>query len=62
MNLYASGGEILDLYPAPSRSFFESDRGGPGSGSSLEIELSHSDIEVLKKGFFGSRSGLERVS
>lgn len=28
---------------------FESDRGGPGSGSSIAIELSHRDIEVLDK-------------
>ncbi len=27
---------------------FESDRGGPGSGSSLEIELGHSDVETLE--------------
>lgn len=27
---------------------FESDRGGPGGGSSLEIELTHSDVSVLK--------------
>ncbi|OEU66019.1 MAG: cobalt-zinc-cadmium resistance protein [Desulfovibrio sp. S3730MH75] len=27
---------------------FESDRGGPGSGGSLEIELSHSDVDVLE--------------
>jgi multidrug efflux pump subunit AcrB len=26
---------------------FESDRGGPGSGSSLNVELSHGDIDVL---------------
>ena len=28
---------------------FESDRGGPGSGAALTIELSHRDIEVLDK-------------
>ncbi|WP_291328549.1 efflux RND transporter permease subunit [Desulfovibrio sp. UCD-KL4C] len=28
---------------------FESDRGGPGSGGSLEIELSHTDINVLDR-------------
>lgn len=28
-------------------SVFESDRGGPGSGSSLSIELSHRDIDIL---------------
>ncbi|MBI9112605.1 efflux RND transporter permease subunit [Maridesulfovibrio ferrireducens] len=28
---------------------FESDRGGPGSGGSLEIELSHTDIGVLER-------------
>ncbi|MDP8263506.1 MAG: efflux RND transporter permease subunit [Candidatus Ancaeobacter aquaticus] len=28
---------------------FQSDAGGPGSGSSLKIELSHSDIKVLEK-------------
>ncbi|MBI9079864.1 MAG: efflux RND transporter permease subunit [Pseudodesulfovibrio sp.] len=27
---------------------FEADRGGPGSGSSLEIELSHSDVTTLE--------------
>lgn len=30
-------------------SVFESDRGGPGSGSSLSLELSHRDIDVLDK-------------
>ena len=28
---------------------FESDRGGPGAGSSLEIELSHSNVATLEK-------------
>ena len=28
-------------------SLFESDRGGPGSGAALSIELSHRDIEIL---------------
>ncbi len=28
---------------------FESDRGGPGSGAALTVELSHRDIEVLDK-------------
>jgi multidrug efflux pump subunit AcrB len=28
---------------------FEADRGGPGSGAALTIELSHSDIDTLKK-------------
>ncbi len=27
---------------------FQSDKGGPGSGSSLEIELSHSNVDTLK--------------
>lgn len=27
---------------------FQSDKGGPGSGSSLEIELRHSDVDTLK--------------
>jgi multidrug efflux pump subunit AcrB len=39
----------LGAVPGSESVFFESDRGGPGSGSSLEIELSHSDIEVLKR-------------
>ncbi|WP_421903106.1 efflux RND transporter permease subunit [Maridesulfovibrio sp.] len=39
----------LGPIPGAESILFESDRGGPGSGSSLEIELSHSDIEVLKK-------------
>jgi multidrug efflux pump subunit AcrB len=30
-------------------SVFESDRGGPGSGSSISVELSHRDIDVLDK-------------
>lgn len=30
-------------------SLFESDRGGPGSGAALTIELSHRDIEILDK-------------
>lgn len=28
---------------------FESDRGGPGSGAALEVELSHRDIDVLDR-------------
>ena len=28
---------------------FQADRGGPGAGSSLEIELSHRDIDVLER-------------
>ncbi|WP_320172448.1 efflux RND transporter permease subunit [Maridesulfovibrio sp.] len=39
----------LGPIPGAESVLFESDRGGPGSGGSLEIELSHSDIEVLKK-------------
>ncbi|HAS90066.1 MAG TPA: AcrB/AcrD/AcrF family protein [Desulfovibrio sp.] len=39
----------LGPVPGAESVLFESDRGGPGSGSSLEIELSHSDIEVLKR-------------
>ncbi|MFW5499768.1 MULTISPECIES: efflux RND transporter permease subunit [unclassified Maridesulfovibrio] len=39
----------LGPIPGSESVLFESDRGGPGSGSSLEIELSHSDIEVLKR-------------
>ncbi|MBU1419436.1 MAG: efflux RND transporter permease subunit [Proteobacteria bacterium] len=30
-------------------SLFESDRGGPGSGAGLSIELSHRDIDILDK-------------
>lgn len=30
-------------------SVFESDRGGPGSGAALSVELSHRDIEVLDR-------------
>ncbi|WP_432737848.1 efflux RND transporter permease subunit [Maridesulfovibrio sp. FT414] len=39
----------LGPIPGSESVLFESDRGGPGSGGSLEIELSHSDIEVLKR-------------
>lgn len=39
----------LGPVPGSESVFFESDRGGPGSGSSLEIELSHSDINILKR-------------
>ncbi len=39
----------LGPIPGAESVLFESDRGGPGSGSSLEIELSHSDIDVLKR-------------
>lgn len=39
----------LGPIPGSESVLFESDRGGPGSGSSLEIELSHTDIDVLKR-------------
>lgn len=35
--------------PGVKTMLFESDRGGPGHGSSLEIELSHSDVDVLER-------------
>ncbi len=38
-------GTILGL----QSSIFESDRGGPGSGAGLTLELSHRDIEILDK-------------
>lgn len=39
----------LGPIPGADSVLFESDRGGPGSGGSLEIELSHTDIDVLKR-------------
>ncbi|CCO23841.1 efflux RND transporter permease subunit [Maridesulfovibrio hydrothermalis] len=39
----------LGPIPGSESILFESDRGGPGAGGSLEIELSHSNIEVLKR-------------
>lgn len=39
----------LGPIPGSDSVLFESDRGGPGSGGSLEIELSHSSIDVLKR-------------
>ncbi|WP_027721070.1 efflux RND transporter permease subunit [Maridesulfovibrio zosterae] len=38
----------LGPIPGADSVLFESDKGGPGSGGSIEIELSHSNIEILK--------------
>ncbi|WP_084407452.1 efflux RND transporter permease subunit [Maridesulfovibrio bastinii] len=35
--------------PGVKTMLFESDRGGPGHGASLEIELSHSDVKTLEE-------------
>lgn len=35
--------------PGVDTMVFESDRGGPGSGSSLELELTHSNVDTLEK-------------
>lgn len=47
-------GEIVGLEAIS----FESDRGGPGSGSSLEFELSHSDVTVLESAAAELAAGL----
>ena len=51
-----STGKVTDLWrkevgriPGLQYLRFESDRGGPGSGAALTVELSHRDIEVLDK-------------
>jgi len=38
---------------------FESDRGGPGSGAAITVELSHRDIDVLEKASTGLADALE---
>lgn len=40
--------EVGEL-PGVKTALFESDRGGPGHGASLEIELSHSDVGILEE-------------
>ncbi len=41
--------EKVGQIPGLETLLFEADRGGPGSGAALTIELSHRDIEVLDK-------------
>jgi multidrug efflux pump subunit AcrB len=40
--------EAVGVIPGLQSITFESDRGGPGAGSSLELELSHSDVTTLE--------------
>ncbi|MGQ0793559.1 MAG: efflux RND transporter permease subunit [Deltaproteobacteria bacterium] len=41
--------ELVGQIPGTRTLKFESDRGGPGSGAALTIELSHRDVSVLDK-------------
>ena len=41
---------------------FESDRGGPGSGAALTVELSHRDVDVLDRASQSLAMALERFS
>ncbi|MDA0711962.1 MAG: efflux RND transporter permease subunit, partial [bacterium] len=54
----ASVGDILGLEVLK----FESDRGGPGSGPSITVELSHRDIGVLDRASAALATALEQFS
>jgi len=40
---------------------YESDRGGPGSGASISVELSHRDIDILDKASTALAAELEQI-
>ncbi len=41
--------EEVGVIPGTESSRYESDRGGPGSGASISVELSHSDVDMLER-------------
>ncbi len=41
--------DAVGILPGVESVKFESDRGGPGGGSGLNVELSHADIDVLER-------------